>query len=105
LKPNLKLLRDFQNNKEGFATVVAVTIVFVICSSLIWLVGALIVNKVFDGLSPMFAVADPRALITAQTALNMYAVMIVVVDGLLILWCFISAGRVESRETPGGVYF
>ena len=51
-------------------------IAFIISSSLIWLVGALIVNQTFDALTPYFF-GDPRV-VGAQNAVNVYGVVIVV---------------------------
>ena len=98
----MRSLRDFRNNTQGIVLVGVIAIVFIISSSLIWLVGALIVNRTFDALAPYFAVGDPRALVTAQSAVNTYGVVIVVVDVLLLVWWGISAQRVESEETAGG---
>lgn len=95
-------LRDFRSNQSGIVVVGVIAIVFIVFSSLIWLVGALIVNRTFDALAPYFAVGDPRALVTAQNAVNTYGVMIVVVDILLLVWWGISAQRVESEESPAG---
>jgi len=93
-------LKRFVGDRRGIVAVGVLAIVFIISSSLIWLVGALIVNRTFDALAPYFAVGDPRALITAQNAVNIYGVVIVVVDVLLLVWWGISAQRVESQETP-----
>lgn len=91
---------DFRNDESGIIMEGIIAIVFIVFSSLIWLVGALVVNQTFDALTPFFALGDPRAFVTAQNAVNIYGVVIVVVDSLLLVWWGISAQRVESEESP-----
>ena len=101
----MRSLREFRNDESGIVLVGVIAIIFIMCSSIIWLIGALIVNRTFDALAPYFAVGDPRALITAQNAVNTYGVVIVFVDILLLVWWGISAQRVESEESPGPEVF
>jgi type VI protein secretion system component VasK len=96
-------LRDFRNDKRGILLVGIVTMAFIVMSSLIWLVGALVVNRVFDAFTPLLNAGDPRALIAAQNAVNAYGVSIVVIDILLLVYWAISAQRIESEESPAGV--
>lgn len=96
----LRKLADFIMDESGILLEGIIAIVFIVCSSLIWLVGALIVNQTFDALLPYFLVGDPRALVTAQSAVTNYGIVIVVVDALLLVWWGISAQRVESEESP-----
>lgn len=95
--------RDFRNDQNGIVLVGVIAISFIIMSSIIWICGALIVNKVFDAVIPYFSVDDTRGLVTAQNTVNTYGVVIVVVDFLLLAWWAISAQRVESVESAGGV--
>jgi len=44
-------------------------------------------------------------LLAASNAVNVYGVVIVVVDVLLLVWWGISAQRVESEESPVDVVF
>jgi hypothetical protein len=96
----IKLFKRFIEDKRGIVAVGVLAIAFIISSSMIWLVGALIVNQTFDALVPYFPAGDPRGLYAAQNAVNMYGVMIVVVDVLFLVWWGISAQRVESEESP-----
>ncbi len=101
----LKKLRSIIDDEHGILMVGILAVTFIISSSIIWLVGALIVNSTFDALVPYFPVSDPRALATAQNAVAAYGVVIVVVDVLLLVWWGVSAQRVESQESPTGVAF
>jgi hypothetical protein len=101
----LKSLGSFVVDERGIVAVGVLAITFIISSSLIWLVGALIVNQTFDALVPYFSGADPRGLLAASNAVNVYGVVIVVVDVLLLVWWGISAQRVESEESPVDVVF
>jgi hypothetical protein len=98
-------LKRFVGDRRGIVAVGVLAIVFIISSSLVWLVGALIVNRTFDALTPYFSGADPRGLLAASNAVNVYGVVIVVVDVLLLVWWGISAQRVESEESPVDVVF
>lgn len=97
---HMRKLCDLAKENSGIVAVGMLAIAFIISSSLIWLVGALIVNQTFDALTPYFPLGDPRGLLAAQNAVNVYGVVIVVVDVLLLVWWGISAQRVESEESP-----
>jgi len=96
LKPFHRLLRS----KRGIVLAGVVAITFIFLSSIIWLVGALIVNRTFDALVP-YMDEDPRVLILNQNAVNAYGVSIVIVDVLLLVWWGLSAQKVESQESQG----
>jgi hypothetical protein len=81
-----------------------IAITFIFLSSIIWLIGALIVNRTFDSLLPYIMQCDPRVLAISQSALNAYAVVIVIVDVGLLVWWGLSAQKKESVESPGGYY-
>lgn len=98
-------MKNFVKNTKGIILPGVIAISFLFMSSIIWLCGALIVNRVFDAFQPWYAVSDPRALAVSQTALNAYAVSIVVVDVLLLVWWGLSAFKTESQESPVGVSF
>lgn len=93
--------RNFRKNSEGILLAGAIAITFIILSSMVWLAGAVIVNKTFDAFQPWFAISDPRALALAQSAVNAYGVSIVIVDCLLLLWWGLSSQKSESQEYPG----
>jgi hypothetical protein len=106
----LKLKRDgsrfwqnFLSDRRGIVTAGIVAICFIFLSSILWLVGALIVNRTFDAFLPLFNDSDPRALLTGQHAVNAFGVSIVVIDVLLLVWWGLNAQRVESQEYAGGV--
>jgi len=102
----MRFLKAFIRDENGILMEGIIAIVFIISSSLIWLVGALVVNRVFDTFVPYFVPLDPRALATAQNAVTTYGVVIVCVDILLLVYWGISAQRVESEETQAaGVVF
>jgi len=101
MKPNLQ---NFIKNKDGIILQGAIAISFIIMSSLIWLCGELIVNRVFDAFQPWFAISDPRALILAQNCLNAYAVSIIVTDGCFLFWWFLAASKNESVESSAIPY-
>jgi hypothetical protein len=92
-------LGDFFRNQQGIIIQGVIAVSFIIMSSIVWLCGLLITNRVFDALAPWFAISDPRALILAQTCLNAYAVSILITDGCLIVWWYLSAFKVESIES------
>lgn len=96
--------RNFRQNQEGIILPLAIAISFIIMSSIIWLVGALIVGKTFDAFAPWFAISDPRALIVAQNAVNAYGVSIIVVDILFLVWAGLSAQKRESQESSAMPY-
>lgn len=82
--------------------IIAVT--FIMLSSILWLVGALIVSRTYDGLLPYIMDSDPRVLAISQSALNAYAVTIIIVDVGLLVWWGLSAQKKESVESPGAYY-
>lgn len=82
-----------------------IAITFIFLSSIIWLIGALIVNRVFDALYPYSILCDPRVLAIQQSALNAYAVIIVIIDVGLLVWWGLSSQRKESVESPAGAYY
>jgi hypothetical protein len=96
----MRKLRSFRNDKRAIILPAVIAITFIILSSIIWLAGALIVNRTFDQLQGIIAECDPRVLSISQNALNAYAVSIVVVDGLLLVWWGLSSQKVESQESP-----
>jgi hypothetical protein len=96
-----KLLR----NRSGMIVSGIIAIVFIFLSSLIWLMGALVLNKTFDAFGPWFAISDPRALIVSQQAMTAYAISIVIVDVLLLVWWGLSSQKRESQESPGQTYY
>lgn len=95
-----RLLRD----ESGIIFEGVIAIGFIVLSSITWLVCAMVVNRVFDAFLPIFMLPemDPRALAVSQTALNAFAVSIVIVDILLLVWWGLSAQKVESQEYAGG---
>jgi hypothetical protein len=97
-------MRRFRQNQSGIVLVGIICIVFIICSSIIGLAGALAVNKVADALTPYLG-SDVRALNTVTSARNAYIVAVVLVDVLLLVYWGVSAQRKESQESPSGVYF
>lgn len=96
--------RSFRSNKRGIVLAGVIAIIFIVLSSIVWLVGALIVNRTFDGLASTFAECDPRVLTLSQNAVNAYAVSIVVVDVLLLVWWGLSAQKKEVVDEPAGYY-
>ena len=96
--------RNFVENQQGILLPLAIAISFTIMSSIVWLAGALIVNRTFDAFQPWFAISDPRALILAQTCLNAYSVSILITDGCLIAWWYLSAFKIESQESAAMPY-
>lgn len=111
-KPNIYIIGErtkmkishFMKDTQGILLAGAIAITFIFLSSLIWILGALIVNKTFDAFQPWFAISDPRALVVAQNAITAYGVSIIPVDGALMLWWFLSAQKKESQESPSYPY-
>lgn len=97
-------LSTIRKDNRGILLAGAIAISFIIMSSIIWLAGALIVNRTFDAFQPWFAISDPRALITAQNAVNAYGVSIIIVDLLFLLWWGLSAQKKESVESSAMPY-
>jgi len=96
--------RNFRNNKRGIVLVGVIAIVFIVLSSIVWLVGAMIVNRTFDGLLPTLEECDPRVLSLSQKVLNAYAVSIVVIDVLFLVWWGLNAQKKEVVDEPAGYY-
>jgi hypothetical protein len=97
-------MRDFRSNKSGIVLAGIIAIIFIVLSSIVWLVGALIVNRTFDGLLPTLQECDPRVLALSQGVLTAYAVSIIVVDVLLLVWWGLSAQKKEVVDEPAGYY-
>lgn len=93
-------LRSFKNNKSAMVLPAIIAIVFIFFSSMIWLMGALIISLTHDNLASIIAVCDPRVGGVASNVLNAYGVCIIVVDVLLVVWWGLSAQRKESQEEP-----
>jgi hypothetical protein len=93
-------LQKFTKEKNGILLAGAIAITFIFLSSLIWLIGAVIVNKTFDAFQPWFAQADPRALVLSQNAVNAYGIAIIPVDILLLVWWGLSAQKKDSQDSP-----
>lgn len=91
-------MKSFVRDRRGIVVAGVIAISFIVLSSITWLVCAVIVNRVFDGFLPILVTCDPRALATTQSAMNAFAVSIVIVDLLLLLWWGLSAQKVESQE-------
>ena len=96
----MKKLRSFRNNQRGIVHAGIIAIVFIVLSSIIWIIGALIVNKTFDQLQGIIATCDPQVASISQNAVNGFGVMIVIIDVGLVIWWGLSAQRVESQESP-----
>lgn len=96
--------KKFMQNRKGIVFEGIIAISFIFFSSIIWLIGALVVNQVFDALMPWFDICDPRALAAAQTNLTAYGVSVVIVDALFIVWWGLSVFKSGSRESPAGEY-
>ena len=100
-----RFLIDFKNDKQGMVLEVLLTIVFIVATSIIGLIGALITNEVADALRPLIAGNTP-ALGVVQSALTAYIVGIVFCDICLLIWCEVSAQKKESQEYPNqGVFY
>jgi hypothetical protein len=97
-------MRNFRSNKRGIVLAGVIAIIFIVLSSIVWLCGALIVNRTFDGLAGIIAECDPRVLALSQGVLNAYAVSIIVVDVLLLVWWGLSAQKKEVVDEPAGYY-
>jgi hypothetical protein len=92
--------QSFVKDQKGILLAGAIAITFIILSSIVWLCGALIINKTFDAFMPWLTVADPRALVLSQNALNAYGVSIVITDIAFLVWWGLSASKRESQESP-----
>jgi hypothetical protein len=99
------MIRKLRANKNGILLVGIICIVFIVLSSIIWLVGALILNRVFDAFGPWFAITDPRTLAVSQSALNAYGISTIITDIAFISYWAISTQRQESEEYPAGMYY
>lgn len=100
----MKNLKQFRNDKSGIVLVGLICITFIMCSSLIGLVGALAVNKVADALTP-FVSDNTEALNVVTNARNSYIIGVVLVDLSLLGYWAVSAQRKESVESPpSGVF-
>jgi hypothetical protein len=93
-------LRNFKKDNKGILLVGAIAITFIFLSSIVWLAGAIVVNRTFDAFQPWFAISDPRALVLAQNAVNAYGVSIVITDVCFLIWWGLSAQKKESQESP-----
>ena len=93
-------LNNFVKDCSGIAASIIV-ISFTIMSSIIWLVGELILNRVFDAFQPILATCQPQALTISQNALDAYGMSIVIVDVLYLVYWNLSAFKSESQESPG----
>jgi hypothetical protein len=99
------MTKKLLHSKSGMIVSGIIAIVFIFLSSLIWLVGALILNKTFDAFMPWFAISNPRAYIVSQQAMTAYAISIVITDILLLVWWGLSSQKRESQESPGQTYY
>lgn len=90
--------RSFRRDRRGIIAVGVVAIAFIFVSTIIWLAGALVVNRTFDAFLPIFNRMDVETRIISEHALNIYGVSILVVDLLLLVWWGLSAQRVERQE-------
>jgi hypothetical protein len=95
-------IQNWKTNKEGIVKEGIIAISFIVMSSIIWLVGQLIVSKTFDAFMPWFAITDPRVLITANAAMTGYSISIIIVDILFLVWWGLSTQKHESFEEPMG---
>ncbi len=96
--------RRFLKDTRAIVLEGVIAIIWIMLSSITWLVGAMIVNRTYDALYSYSVQCDPRVLAIQQSALNAYAVVIVIVDVGLIVWWAISAQKKRSVESPGGYY-
>jgi hypothetical protein len=99
----IRNLRNLKEDKSGILLEGLITIVFVISSSIIGLVGALAVNRIADALTP-FISNNVQALALVQNCRNAYIVGVVLVDISLIVYWGVSAQRKERQESPMPVY-
>jgi hypothetical protein len=97
-------LRSFRNDKRGIIIAGIIAITFIILSSIVWLVGALIVNRFFDALLPTMLLCDPQVLIVNQNAVNAYGISIIPVDVCFLIWWAVSAQKKEVVEEDVSPY-
>jgi hypothetical protein len=81
--------RNFRENNQGIVLVGLIAIIFIICSSIIGIVGALAVNQVGDAMAQY--ATDIRASNLITSCRNVYIVSVVLVDVLLLVWWGVSA--------------
>jgi hypothetical protein len=99
------LRRNFWKDERGIIAVGVLAICFIVFSSVLWLVAVLIVNRVFDAFTPIYANFESiYPSLVGQHVVNATGIAIVVIDGLLLLWWAISAQRVESQEFQGSTF-
>jgi len=91
-------------DKRGILMQGIIAVVFITASTLLWLICALILNRVADSMSA-YTSADPHVALISANTVNTFGVVIVVVDGLLILWWGLSAFRKERQEIPSSTYY
>lgn len=91
-----RLLKD----ESGIIREGIIAITFIMLSSMIWLICALILNRTFDALLPILSApeTDPRALPVSQQAVNAFGVSIIIIDALLLIWWGLSAQKTETQE-------
>jgi hypothetical protein len=94
----IKKLWLFRKNREGIILAGVIAISFIFFSSIVWLVGALVVNRTVDAFLPMLNQCDPRALAVSQNWVNAYGVSIVIIDVLFLVWWGLSSSKKESQE-------
>lgn len=97
---------DFKKDKHGIVLVALIVIVMITSANILGIIGALMVNRVADALTPFLGGSNTQALTVVTNARNAYIVGIVLVDICLIIYLAVSAQRKESQETPiPGVFF
>jgi branched-subunit amino acid ABC-type transport system permease component len=96
-----QVIQPQQNNlvtdKRGILMEGMIAIVFIIASSLTWLVGALILNQYLDSVAP-YTDKFPQASVLSMNVRNSFGIVIVVVDGLLLFWWGLQSFRRERQE-------
>lgn len=91
--------KKLRQNNQGIVLAGIIAITFIVLSSMIWVVGAIIVSRFNDGFLPfMTSLGDPRVTTVASMAMTAYGWAIVPVDVGLIVWWALSASKKESQE-------
>lgn len=95
-------IKELIKDSKGIILEGVIAISFIFFSSLIWLIGEIVIHRTYDAMVPtFFDQIDPRGLALVDNYINAYAVSIIIVDALLLLWWGLSTQKHETQEYPG----
>ena len=94
-----QLFNDFRNDRRAILLEGLLAVAFIGASSIIGVIGALMINRIADAVQPFIA-DNVDALGVVESARNTYIIGVVLTDIALLVYWGVSAQRKERQSSP-----